>query len=126
MTDHDPSGAEPSSREAGVHIVRSGDLSDETPQTSGLKRFEAVSARRLGSQDLWMGLIKPFFLGFVIVTIGCHVGLRTRGGTQGVGRATTSAQLLDSKGNPIEGGRVTWASSKPEVAAVDDAGRVLG
>jgi uncharacterized RmlC-like cupin family protein len=56
MTDHDPSGAEPSSREAGVHIVRSGDLSDETPQTSGLKRFEAVSARRLGSQDLWMGL----------------------------------------------------------------------
>ncbi len=30
-------------------------------------------------QDVWMGLIKPFFLGFVIVTIGCHVGLRTRG-----------------------------------------------
>ena len=26
-------------------------------------------------QDVWMGLIKPFFLGFVIVTIGCHVGL---------------------------------------------------
>ena len=25
-----------------------------------------------------MGLIKPFFLGFVIVSIGCHVGLRTR------------------------------------------------
>ena len=28
-------------------------------------------------EDAWMGLIKPFFLGFVIVTIGCHVGLRT-------------------------------------------------
>jgi uncharacterized RmlC-like cupin family protein len=42
--------------DAGVHIVRAGDLSDQTPQTSGLKRFEAVSARRLGSQDLWMGL----------------------------------------------------------------------
>ena len=27
--------------------------------------------------DAWMGLIKPFCLGFVIVTIGCHVGLRT-------------------------------------------------
>ena len=26
-------------------------------------------------EDAWMGLIKPFFLGFVIVTIGCHVGL---------------------------------------------------
>src|SRR5207302_2468596 len=28
-------------------------------------------------QDAWMGLIKPFILGFVIATIGCHVGLRT-------------------------------------------------
>jgi uncharacterized RmlC-like cupin family protein len=39
-----------------VSIVRSDDLSDETPQTRGLQRFEAVSAKRLGSQDLWMGL----------------------------------------------------------------------
>ena len=31
-------------------------------------------------QDVWMGLIKPFFLGFAIVSIGCHVGLRTRAG----------------------------------------------
>jgi phospholipid/cholesterol/gamma-HCH transport system permease protein len=46
--------------------------------------------------DAWMGLIKPFALGFVIVTIGCHVGLRTRGGTQGVGRATTSAVVVAS------------------------------
>ena len=36
-------------------------------------------------EDIWMGLIKPFVLGFVIVTIACHVGLRTSGGTQGVG-----------------------------------------
>ena len=35
--------------------------------------------------DLWMGLIKPLVFGFVLVTIGCHVGLRTKGGTQGVG-----------------------------------------
>ena len=47
-------------------------------------------------QDVWMGLIKPFFLGFVIVSIGCHVGLRTRGGTQGVGRATTNAVVARS------------------------------
>ena len=37
-------------------------------------------------QDVWMGLIKPFFLGFTIASIGCHVGLRTSGGTQVVGR----------------------------------------
>ena len=35
-------------------------------------------------------------LGFVIVTIGCHVGLRTNGGTQGVGRATTNAVVAAS------------------------------
>ena len=47
-------------------------------------------------QDVWMGLIKPFFLGFSIVSIGCHVGLRTSGGTQGVGRATTNAVVASS------------------------------
>ena len=47
-------------------------------------------------QDVWMGLIKPFFLGFTIVSIGCHVGMRTRGGTQGVGRATTNAVVASS------------------------------
>jgi phospholipid/cholesterol/gamma-HCH transport system permease protein len=47
-------------------------------------------------QDAWMGIIKPFFLGYVIVTIGCHVGLRARGGTQGVGRATTNAVVASS------------------------------
>lgn len=47
-------------------------------------------------QDAWMGLIKPFVLGFVITTIGCHVGLRTTGGTQGVGRGTTNAVVASS------------------------------
>jgi phospholipid/cholesterol/gamma-HCH transport system permease protein len=47
-------------------------------------------------QDIWMGIIKPFALGFVIVTIACHVGLRTSGGTQGVGRATTVAVVAGS------------------------------
>lgn len=47
-------------------------------------------------QDVYMGLIKPFFLGFAIVSIGCHVGLRASGGTQGVGRATTNAVVASS------------------------------
>lgn len=46
--------------------------------------------------DIWMGLIKPFVLGFCLVTIGCHVGMRTTGGTQGVGRATTNAVVAGS------------------------------
>jgi len=47
-------------------------------------------------QDIWMGLIKPLVLGFVIVTIACHVGLRTSGGTRGVGKATTQAVVVGS------------------------------
>jgi len=47
-------------------------------------------------EDAWMGLLKPFVLGFLIVTIGCHVGLGARGGTQGVGRATTNAVVAAS------------------------------
>ena len=47
-------------------------------------------------EDIWMALIKPVFLGFAIVSIGCHVGLRTSGGTQGVGRAMTNAVVASS------------------------------
>lgn len=47
-------------------------------------------------QDVQQGLIKPFLFGFTIVTIACHVGLRTTGGTQGVGRATTTAVVAGS------------------------------
>ena len=46
--------------------------------------------------DAWMGIIKPFCLGYVIVTIGCHVGLRTTGGTQGVGNATKLSVVASS------------------------------
>ena len=46
--------------------------------------------------DIWMGLIKPVVLGFLLVSIGCYVGLRTTGGTQGVGRSTTNAVVAGS------------------------------
>ena len=39
-----------------VQVVRHEELDDDTPQTPGLQRFEAVSAKRLGSRELWMGL----------------------------------------------------------------------
>jgi phospholipid/cholesterol/gamma-HCH transport system permease protein len=47
-------------------------------------------------QDVWMGLSKPFVFGFVIATIACHVGLRTTGGTAGVGKATTISVVAGS------------------------------
>jgi phospholipid/cholesterol/gamma-HCH transport system permease protein len=47
--------------------------------------------RALGWSDVVQGLLKPFLFSFVVSLIGCFYGLRTTGGTQGVGRATTQA-----------------------------------
>ena len=47
-------------------------------------------------EDAWMGLIKPFVFGFIIVTMACHVGLRTTGGTAGVGKSTTLSVVAAS------------------------------
>jgi phospholipid/cholesterol/gamma-HCH transport system permease protein len=42
------------------------------------------------------GLTKPLCSGFIIATVGCFFGLRTTGGTQGVGRSTTQAVVVSS------------------------------
>src|SRR5499425_2821212 len=47
-------------------------------------------------QDVFMGLAKPVLFGFIIATIGCYYGMSARGGTQGVGRATTQAVVASS------------------------------
>ena len=54
----------------------------------------AYQALRFG--DVFMGLTKPVVFGFVIATIGCYYGMTARGGTQGVGRATTQAVVAAS------------------------------
>jgi phospholipid/cholesterol/gamma-HCH transport system permease protein len=46
--------------------------------------------------DVLMGLAKPVLFGFIIATVGCFYGMTARGGTQGVGRATTQAVVAAS------------------------------
>jgi len=46
--------------------------------------------------DLMQGLTKPVIFGFIIATVGCYQGLAVKGGTQGVGRATTQAVVTAS------------------------------
>jgi phospholipid/cholesterol/gamma-HCH transport system permease protein len=46
--------------------------------------------------DLAQGLLKPFVFSLVIALVGCHYGMQTTGGTQGVGRATTQAVVVSS------------------------------
>ena len=47
-------------------------------------------------QDVFMGLVKPVLFGFIIATVGCYYGMTARGGTQGVGHATTQAVVAAS------------------------------
>src|SRR5438552_6492515 len=47
-------------------------------------------------RDVYTGLVKPVLFGFIIATVGCYYGLSARGGTQGVGRATTQAVVASS------------------------------
>lgn len=47
-------------------------------------------------QDVFMGLVKPLLFGFIVATVGCYYGMTARGGTQGVGRATTQAVVAAS------------------------------
>jgi phospholipid/cholesterol/gamma-HCH transport system permease protein len=54
----------------------------------------AYQALRLG--DVMMGLTKPALFGYIIATIGCYYGMSAKGGTQGVGRATTQAVVAAS------------------------------
>ena len=46
--------------------------------------------------DVFSGLIKAAVFGFLLAAIGCQQGFYTRGGAEGVGRATTSAVVVAS------------------------------
>jgi len=58
--------------------------------------YWASVTKALYMHDVWMGLAKPFVFGFLIATIACYVGLRTSGGTAGVGKATTLSVVAGS------------------------------
>lgn len=46
--------------------------------------------------DLFSGLAKTPIFGFIIAIVGCHFGLTTRGGTEGVGQSTTRTVVVVS------------------------------
>lgn len=46
--------------------------------------------------DLFSGLGKTVFFGMIIGLVGCYEGLKTAGGTEGLGRATTSTVVTSS------------------------------
>jgi phospholipid/cholesterol/gamma-HCH transport system permease protein len=62
----------------------------------GAVQFWTRAINILQFSDLMQGLAKPVFFGFILATVGCYKGLTVRGGTEGVGRATTQAVVISS------------------------------
>jgi phospholipid/cholesterol/gamma-HCH transport system permease protein len=59
-------------------------------------QYFTMAWNSLRYSDIIQGLVKPLFSGYIIASIGCFYGLRTTGGTQGVGRATIQAVVWSS------------------------------
>jgi len=59
-------------------------------------QFWSDAMNALQFSDLVGTLLKPLVFGFIISMTGCYVGLRTHGGTEGVGISTTQAVVSSS------------------------------
>lgn len=59
-------------------------------------QYWSTAYKALGFLDIAQGLVKPFLFSFLISLVGCFQGMRTSGGTQGVGLATTQAVVVAS------------------------------
>lgn len=46
--------------------------------------------------DITQGLVKPIIFGIIVASVGCYYGISARGGTRGVGRATTQSVVAAS------------------------------
>jgi len=55
--------------------------------------WQTAQAVKLG--DLSQGMVKSVFFALIIVLVGCHNGLRVRGGASEVGKATTRSVVMD-------------------------------
>jgi len=62
----------------------------------GRVEFWTRAVNALEFSDLMQGMAKPVVFGFLLATVGCYKGLTVRGGTEGVGRATTQAVVISS------------------------------
>jgi uncharacterized RmlC-like cupin family protein len=68
-----------------LHHIRGGDLTADTTQTSGMRRYEAISGKTVGSEKLWMGRT--------------HVGPVTNSGDHHHGEAETAIYVVS--GHPV-------------------------
>ncbi len=56
--------------------------------------FIASALDAIWVSDFLSGVAKTPWFGFLIAVLGCHFGMTTRGGTEGVGRSTTTSVVV--------------------------------
>ncbi|MCP4653014.1 MAG: ABC transporter permease [Candidatus Omnitrophica bacterium] len=56
--------------------------------------YTQITFKFLLLKDIYTGLAKSFVFAMIIALIGCRQGLNTRGGAEGVGKATTNSVVL--------------------------------
>jgi len=61
-----------------------------------LSYFVNAALRATTLSDLFSGLTKTLFFAFNIAIVACYLGMNTRGGTVGVGQATTKTVVISS------------------------------
>jgi len=52
-------------------------------------RYLTFSFKFMAWKDVWTGLVKSVVFGITISMVGCYMGLKTKGGAEGVGKSTT-------------------------------------
>ena len=56
--------------------------------------YMQTTFKYLELKDIYTGLVKSFVFAMIIALIGCYEGLYTKGGAEGVGRATTRSVVI--------------------------------
>ena len=85
--------------------IKGGELSGDTTQTTGMRRFEAISGKSVGSDKLWMG--------------ETHVSPATASGDHHHGKAETAIYVVS--GNPV----FVFAEGEEEVRIETEPGTLL-
>jgi phospholipid/cholesterol/gamma-HCH transport system permease protein len=62
----------------------------------GFALYKSTALNNIYLEDLFSGLVKPIVFAIIIGTIGCYLGMTTKGGTKGVGSSTTLSVVISS------------------------------
>jgi len=83
---------------ASVYAMGTGFLGGMFVSAAGLHisplQYYTITRQFATLTDYYSGLGKTFVFGVIIAVVGCFYGFRTRGGAEGVGRATTTSVVI--------------------------------